>query len=132
MEKEAAVFSKVIVNGRTPLEVKFISIDSILFSFSLAEDKLRVLEGEGRPGMLRPLRLGKDLTKSDLKTISLWVSFPSVIEWPCVERIGSVVGNPLFTDKPTKLRIRLAYARLCLEVDTDAKKKIEIAIQIDA
>ena len=77
----------------------------------------------GRPILLKPWSLGMVLSKEGYKRIPIWVRFFNIpLElWTRegLSRIASTVGSPLHADQMTASLKRLAYARICLEINID-------------
>ncbi|KAF5185911.1 Rna exonuclease [Thalictrum thalictroides] len=46
-------------------------------------------------------------------------------------KVGSTIGVPLFVDKLTEERRRTAYARMCIEVDTNCKFHKDVTVVLD-
>jgi len=61
-----------------------------------------------------------DLQMDEIKTLPIWVQFPSLDlkYWgmECLSKIGSLLGVPLKTDKYTKERTSIRFARLLIEM----------------
>ena len=68
-----------------------------------------------------------------LRIVPIWVKFPNLplSLWgeTSLGKIGSVVGNPLFTDECTAVKLRVTYARILVEVDVTQKLCEEITIR---
>lgn len=97
-----------------------------LFRFNTEEDCYKVLEGgpwliEGRVMILRKLQRGMDARKDLLEMVPLWGSFTQLglHLWSqrMISRIASTIGKPLYIYQPTTSKSRLAYTRVCIEVN---------------
>ena len=77
----------------------------------------------GRPILLKPWTPGMILSKDGYKRIPIWVRFFNIpLEFWIAEglsRIASTVGSPIHADQMTSSLKRLAYARICLEINSD-------------
>ena len=95
------------------------------FRFSEVRDRDSILEGDsyfvgGQPLFLRAwdrnIHTGGIL---GLKNIPLWVSFPGLPLhlWgeEALSTVSSVLGIPLYSDKNTATKSRLAFARVCID-----------------
>ena len=65
-----------------------------------------------------------DLYKEDLATVPMWVIFPH-LKLHCYIEVGlskfaSFLWKPLYTNKQTTNQERISYARVCIELATDA------------
>lgn len=71
--------------------------------------------------------------KPTMEKIPIWVRFPklSFDLWNAegLSLIASHVGKPLFTDKTTSTQSNLAYARLCVEINTDFENHTELPVK---
>ncbi|XP_043714736.1 uncharacterized protein LOC122663097 [Telopea speciosissima] len=117
-------------------------LDNGVFIFKLAdvEDKRRVLD-EGpwnvgrKPLFLRQWNRYLQPHRLDLSSLPLWVSLLGLpLHFWCEEGlsvIGSVLGNPLYSDGRTKLQDRLAFAKICVEVSADAPLPASILVVDD-
>lgn len=65
------------------------------------------------------------LCKEEFKTIFVWVKFPNLNfcfrSASSLSKLSSVIGNLLYMDEATALGTRLAFARVCIEVNVDCK-----------
>lgn len=73
------------------------------------------------------------MERIDLQKIPIWVSMPGLPfqYWApeSLSAIGSVLGKPLYTDRHTKQRERLSYARLCVEINAKDPLLDQITIE---
>ena len=64
-----------------------------------------------------------DLHTETIRSLPLWVQFPDLdlIYWglDCLSKLGSLLSIPLKTDKYTKERAMIRYARLLIEIPID-------------
>ena len=60
------------------------------------------------------------LEREDMATILIWIRLPNLklYLWSIqvMSKLASVAGKPLFIDKMTAKRKRIAYARMCVEI----------------
>lgn len=88
-----------------------------------------------KPLCLQPWTPSMEMEKVNVHVIPLWISLPKLPFqfWSseALSIIGSVVGKLLFTDKSTKSKKRLSYARMHVEVEaaTDLKDTITITTE---
>ncbi|GAB2302720.1 hypothetical protein Dimus_036715 [Dionaea muscipula] len=108
------------------IEVKSLDDGFFVFRFADSFSGDGVLEGgswlvEGKPILLRKWECLLSFSKETLSRIPVWASFFNIpLEyWTAagLSKIASVVGRPLHLDRYTASRERLAYARVCIEVD---------------
>lgn len=68
-----------------------------------------------------------------LRTLPIWIKLPQLPlkMWGAssLGKIGSAIGNPLFTDECTANKLRVSYARILVEVDITQQLKETIAIE---
>jgi len=98
----------------------------IVFKFLSEEDRLEVLNGGpyfayGRNLMLKILPRCFTFGDEEVATIPLWIQLPD-LPLDCwnvraLSKIASRVGNPITTDKLTRTKERLSFARVMVEVD---------------
>lgn len=119
------------------LQVRIVGYGIFIFMFSSNEEKIKTLEGGPWHIAKNPLVLRQwetNLSKPDLERTPLWITLPNLPLhfWTqeALSRIASVVGKSLFTDRYTRLRTRIAYARVCVEVTEDAVSMTEIPIMV--
>ncbi|XP_026430209.1 receptor like protein kinase S.2-like isoform X2 [Papaver somniferum] len=97
-----------------------------LFKFGCAEDKIRVLESadlwqiQQRQLILREWNWKLNFDRIEMETLPIWVKIYNLplFLWNTsfLSKIGSGLGIPLYADRKTNNRGRLAYAMLCIEV----------------
>ncbi|XP_043697562.1 uncharacterized protein LOC122648415, partial [Telopea speciosissima] len=111
-----------------------------IFRFNLEEDKIKVLEGvpwyvQRMPMILRPWSPNACLERVDLCSVPIWISLPNLPFhfWSsqALSSIGSVIGQPIVTDKMTRAMERLSYARLCVEVSADKDLPLSVPVYGD-
>ena len=109
----------------------------IVFKFLSEEDRMSVLNGGpyfayGRNLMLKPMPKCFRFGGEDFANVPVWVKLPDLpLEcWNerALSKIVSRVGKPITTDKLTRTKERLSYARVMVEVD--ASKKLVTAVEI--
>ncbi|KAL5170000.1 hypothetical protein HKD37_11G031783 [Glycine soja] len=68
-----------------------------------------------------------------LRTLPVWVKLPNLplYLWgtKSLGKIGSALGNPLFTDECTANKLRVSYARILVEIDVTQKQRENITIR---
>ena len=88
----------------------------------------------GRYMVLRKWCPGLLLSKANLHRIPVWAKFHNVpIElWTeaGLSHIASAVGRPLYADAATKTCSRIAFARICIEVDASVPLVDEFELEI--
>ncbi|KAK1278990.1 hypothetical protein QJS04_geneDACA020178 [Acorus gramineus] len=96
-----------------------------LIKFFLPEDMQMVLEGgpwtmANRPFIMRKWTPDSQMEQARLSSIPVWVRIPylPLHLWSsnAISKITSLIGTPLFMDTPTRMRTRISYARVCVEV----------------
>lgn len=111
-----------------------------VFRFTCEEDKQKILETSiwkiaRRPLLLRAWNPDIEMERINLQSILVWVSLPGLpFQFWSGENlsvIGSVLGKPLYTDRHTKSRERLSYARLCVKVYAGNSFQDSIVIQTE-
>ena len=113
---------------RTDGLVDVLSIEKgfFLFRFANKEGMTTVVERgpwlfAGRYLVLQKWSPGLPLSKANLSSIPIWAKFHNVpIELWTEEgpsHIASAVGHPLYADAATEACSRIAFARICVEVD---------------
>ncbi|MQM14398.1 hypothetical protein Taro_047329 [Colocasia esculenta] len=107
--------------------------------FALEEDMQMVLEGfwhiRGHPFILQRWNRDVKMEKAMLTSIPLWISFPNLLlhlwSHTSLSKMGSVLGKPLFMDKMTASKKRLAFARICVLISSDFNFPSEIKVLHD-
>jgi len=70
------------------------------------------------------------MDRSRIEKLPIWVQFPGLEAkyWgpQSLSKLGSLIGGPVKTDKPTMEKSKLGYARLLIEVDIGAELPEEI------
>lgn len=110
------------------------------FEFKTKEDKEKVLEigclhVVSQLFVVRPWQFFVEAKLENMETIHIWVifkKFPMVL-WDDegISIVGSLVRNPLLTDKLTKERKRTNYARICVETGTKCKYPNTVTVVVD-
>lgn len=109
-----------------------------VFKFENAADRDRILAGGpyfafGIPLFLK-LMPSSFLFDEDGRFIPAWIQIhglpPDCWTPRVLSLIGSEVGRPLYTDKLTRTRERLTYARLLVEVDMEGSKVDTVPITL--
>ncbi|GAA0176580.1 hypothetical protein LIER_29550 [Lithospermum erythrorhizon] len=102
-----------------------------VFRFMSDEDRFKVFNGGpylafGKALMLRLVDAGVILGDDLFTSVPTWVLFHyvplSVWSESGLNKIASKVGIPMYTDKFTKERIKMSYARCLVDVDVDVSK----------
>ncbi|GAB2302669.1 hypothetical protein Dimus_039385 [Dionaea muscipula] len=87
----------------------------------------------GKPLLLRRWERCMSLTKETLTQVPVWASFYNIpLEFWNVKglsRIASAVGRPLHLDRYTAARDRLAFSRVCIEVDASRPCHHEVRVR---
>ncbi|XP_058733321.1 uncharacterized protein LOC131604923 [Vicia villosa] len=88
---------------------------------------------QNMPMIIMEWRPDFSMAKDMLRTIPIWIKLPNLPLplWGVnsLGKIGSAVGNPLFTDECTAGKLRVSYARMLVEVDVTQKLCEEISIK---
>lgn len=65
------------------------------------------------------------MEKDMMRTLPIWIKLPQlpIQFWgkKSLEKIGSMIGKPMFTDECTANKLRVSYARILVEVDITQK-----------
>ncbi|XVF82969.1 hypothetical protein PTKIN_Ptkin16aG0095000 [Pterospermum kingtungense] len=108
------------------IEVKPTGQNLFLVKFSTAESRDKVLESgpwhlQNRPLIIRKWEPRLRALDLDLKRIPVWVHLHDVpyelFTKKGLSYIASVIGHPLYMDKFIAKQQRLAYAKVCIELD---------------
>ena len=109
----------------------------IVFKFQSEEDRMSVLNGGpyfayGRNLMLKLMPRCFRFGGEDFATVPVWVKLPD-LPLDCwndraLSKIVSRVGKPITTDKLTRTKERLSYARVLVEVD--ASKDLVTSVEM--
>ncbi|XP_058770215.1 uncharacterized protein LOC131643883 [Vicia villosa] len=87
----------------------------------------------GVPMILREWSVEFDFKRDKLRTLPIWVKLPNLPLrlWGAksLGKIGSALGNPLFTDECTANKLHVLYARILVEIDITKKLKEFIIIR---
>lgn len=111
-----------------------------VIKFSKEKDCLNVLEGgpyyyNKKLMMMKRWNPGMQLNKDLLKTIPIWIRLPNLPLdfWTeeGISRIASVLGTPIRLDKFTEGIIKIAFARVLIEIDSNFTFPIKIPILND-
>ena len=109
------------------------AIDRILFvrkgvflvRFARLQDKIQVEKWEfyffdSKPMLVKGWNPTMDLQTETIRSLPLWIQLPSlgIKYWgiECLSKIGSLLGVPIKTDKITKDKQAIRYARLLVEM----------------
>lgn len=96
--------------------------------FQHLQDKMEVERKDifyfdSKPFIVKSWNPEMDLRTESIKSLPLWVQLPDLdIKYRglrSLSKIGSLIGNPLKTDKYTADKSRLSYARLLIDVPLD-------------
>mgnify|MGYP001070461423 CR=1 FL=1 len=96
-----------------------------LVRFSHQEDKIQVEKRgfyffDSKPMLVKGWNPNMDLHSESIRSLPLWIQLPSLdIKYWGIEslsKIGSILGVPIKTDKITKERQAIRYARLLVEM----------------
>ncbi|KAK1292578.1 hypothetical protein QJS10_CPB17g00529 [Acorus calamus] len=110
-----------------------------MINFSLEEDLTNVLEGgpwtmDNRPFVIQKWSRNTKMELERLKSIPIWIKFPNLPLhfWSrtCIGKIASLIGTPLYMDTPTAARSRIAFARVCVEIEAGEELPDEVFVQI--
>ncbi|KAF9609634.1 hypothetical protein IFM89_017773 [Coptis chinensis] len=113
--------------------------DLFYFKFSSSETRQAVLEEGpifigGRCLIIRPWTRGVEKQRTLITTIPLWVKIHNVPKELWTDDglgfLASKVGVPHSQDEATKLKKRIDYARVCVEVDVSAKLPDSFPIEL--
>lgn len=108
------------------VKVSMLENGVFVFCFNCEQDETRVLEAGPwmiaiRLLILRAWSKEVALERTNLHKVLIWVSLPGLPfqYWSSksFNIIGSMLDKPLYIDSYTKSRERLAYDRLCIEID---------------
>lgn len=108
-----------------------------LVRFNTGEERDRVLKAglcffDKRPVLMQPWQPDIQFDRENIDKLPIWIQLPQLDQqfWgaPSLSKIGSLIGRPLKTDKPTKERSVLGYARLLIEVKIGATLPDEVDI----
>jgi len=109
----------------------------IVFKFLSEEDRLKVLDGGpyfayGRNLMLKIMPRCFRFGGEDVAIIPVWIQLPD-LPLDCwnaraLSKIASRVGKPITTDKLTRTKERLSFARVMVEVD--ASKELVTTVEM--
>ncbi|KAF5178600.1 hypothetical protein FRX31_031815, partial [Thalictrum thalictroides] len=85
--------------------------------------------------VIRPWKLFVENEAEELKTLPIWVvlkRFPmEMLDAEGFNMVGSTIGEPLFTNQPTKTMSRTSFARVYIKVDTKCKYPKEVTVVLD-
>lgn len=85
-----------------------------------------------KSSILRRWVPGMQLLKLSLESISIWIKITHLpLEFwnsTCLSYIASGVGRPLYADSVTEEKLRLGYARVLVEVNTQSSFAKEISV----
>ncbi|XP_058776932.1 uncharacterized protein LOC131651274 [Vicia villosa] len=88
---------------------------------------------QNMPMVILEWRPDFSMERDMLHTVPIWVTLPQLPLhlWgeKSLGKIGSVIGNPLYTDECTAGKLRVTYARILIEVDVTQKLCEEIVIK---
>lgn len=88
---------------------------------------------QNMPMVLKDWNPEFDFKRDMLCTLPVWVKLPNLplYLWgtKSLGKIGSALGNPLFTDECTANKLRVSYARILVEIDVTQKQKENITIR---
>ncbi|KAK4360146.1 hypothetical protein RND71_019098 [Anisodus tanguticus] len=110
-----------------------------IFRFMTDEDRVKVFHGGpymafGKTLMLKSVDKGVLLNDELFTTIPVWVIFRDIplSVWSAtgLSKIASRVGIPLYTDKFTKERSKMNYARVLIEIDVSKKPIQEFGVKL--
>jgi len=96
-----------------------------LVRFSHLQDKIQVEKRgfyffDSKPMLVKGWNPNMDLQTETIRSLPLWVQLPSldIKYWgvECLSKLGSLLGNPIKTDKITKDKQAIRYARLLVEM----------------
>ena len=86
-------------------------------------EKRGIFYFDSKPFIMKGWNPEMDLQTETIKSLPLWVQLPDldIKYWgsASLSKIGSLIGQPLKTDKYTAEKSRLSYARLLIEVPLD-------------
>ena len=109
----------------------------IVFKFQSEEDRWRVLNGGpyfayGRNLMLKSMPRCFRFGSEDLATVPVWIQLPD-LPLDCwnaraLSKIVSKVGKPISTDRMTRTKERISFARVLVEVD--ASKELITVVEV--
>ncbi|KAJ8424909.1 hypothetical protein Cgig2_001552 [Carnegiea gigantea] len=101
-----------------------------LVRFEDYQDTLQVIQKgfftfDQKPFIVKPWSPKMNINTESISSLPIWVHFPEldIKYWGLnsLSKIGSMLGVPLKTDKHTKEKIMLRYARLLIEMPLDGK-----------
>ncbi|KAF5199373.1 hypothetical protein FRX31_011039 [Thalictrum thalictroides] len=110
------------------------------FKFGSEEEKGIVLEigsfhVASQLFIVRPWKLFVVAEMKEMKIVPIWVilkGYPMELwDRKGFSKVGSTISVQLFVDKLTEERRRTAYARMCIEVDTNCKFYKDVTVVFD-
>ena len=96
-----------------------------LVRFSHLQDKIQVEKRgfyffDSKPMLVKGWNPNMDLQTETIRSLPLWIQLPSldIKYWgvECLSKLGSLLGTPIKTDKITKDKQAIRYARLLVEM----------------
>lgn len=112
------------------LEVQRKEADLFIFRFQSEDSKQSILDLSPLPFGNRVLFLwpwspDKPIQRLSLNSVPVWIKFPDLrlhhFHPQVLSGLGSLVGKPMFMDKPTAAQKRVSFARICVEVNAGAE-----------
>ncbi|KAK6159899.1 hypothetical protein DH2020_003280 [Rehmannia glutinosa] len=98
----------------------------MVFKFKMEHDRDLVIRGGpysvyGRPLLLKPLPKFFNIGDDDIRSVPVWINLP-YLPWEfwnekAIEKIASLVGTPITTNRLTRTKDKMEYARVFVEVD---------------
>ena len=111
----------------------------LVFKFQSDEDRLKVLNGGpyfayGSNLMLKILPSCFRFEGTDISSVPIWIQLPG-LPLDCwnaraLSKIVSKVGKPITTDKMTRTKERLSFARVLVEVDVSSEVVSDVEIRL--
>ena len=111
----------------------------LVFKFQSDEDRLKVLNGGpyfayGSNLMLKILPSCFRFEGVDISSVPIWIQLPG-LPLDCwnaraLSKIVSKVGKPITTDKMTRTKERLSFARVLVEVDVSSEVVTDVEIRL--
>lgn len=126
--------------GRGTVDVIAGENEGFLFKFESKQSMPWALEGgpwyiANMPLLLQKWVPGFNFEKLSTSKIPLWVKLRKVpLElFTCegLSQISSAIGNPLYLDRATEHRLRVDFARVCIEVDSGEELPSSIEVDIE-
>ncbi|XVE90995.1 hypothetical protein DITRI_Ditri20bG0120300 [Diplodiscus trichospermus] len=121
------------------VDIKLAGTNLFIIQFPNVEIRDRVLESslwhiQNKPIIVRKWELGLRTLDFNMAKLPIWVQLSNVPLELFTQRgisyIASALGNPLYMDRFTASQQGLAYAKVCIEIDTKLEIPKEIVVEL--